>query len=62
MLLLAYGSGRHELVVNDAKMAIADTEDAVMPKRQDFVWFLAGFSVAVAIALSAAFLLGWLPI
>ncbi|RUO37605.1 AAA family ATPase [Aliidiomarina shirensis] len=62
MLLLAYGSGQHTLSVKDAKTAIADTEDAIMPKRQDMIWFFAGVLVAAAIAVSLAFLLGWLPV
>lgn len=60
VLLLAYGAGRHELTVKDVKHAIADTEDASMPKRHDVAWFLAGIAVA-SIVVFMAYILGWIP-
>ncbi|MCH8492838.1 MAG: AAA family ATPase [Idiomarina sp.] len=62
VLLLAYGAGRHEITVQDAKNAIADTEDAKMPKRHDATWFLAGIAAASAVGLIAAYTLGWIPV
>ncbi|MCL4409589.1 MAG: AAA family ATPase [Gammaproteobacteria bacterium] len=61
MLLLAYGGGRHHLTVQDAKMAIADTDDAEMPKRNEWLWFATGVIGASAIAIAAMYALELIP-
>ena len=59
-LLLAYGNGRHTVTVADIKAAIADTEDATMPKKQDWLWFTIGFAAVCAGMLGLAVSLGWI--
>ncbi|WP_194756216.1 ExeA family protein [Aliidiomarina indica] len=59
MLLLAYGSGNYTISTKDAKMAIADTEDAQMPRQHDWLWFAGGFIAALALVTGAGWWMGW---
>lgn len=56
-LMMAYGSGRHQIHKTDVRAAIADTEDARMPPRTTFWWLLGGFGLALI--LSVAIILLW---
>lgn len=60
VLLLAYGAGRKQASLSDVKAAIADTEDALMPVRQNYLWFFTSFSVVVLLAFMVAHYAGWL--
>jgi len=56
MLLLAFGEGRHQLTLNDVKLAAADTDDVIYRSRlyRLFLWTLL-FSVGLVVALGALF-------
>lgn len=61
-LLVAFGAGRHVVLTQDVKAAVADTEDASGLGAPTWLWLLLGCAVGIALVLVLAWVLGWLPV
>ncbi|MCC5855983.1 MAG: AAA family ATPase [Idiomarina sp.] len=60
-LLLAYGAGRHQILLKDIKAAVIDTEDASGLGLSPY-WWLAGGAVLGLGVVGTAWWQGWVPL